>query len=235
MATTLIPTSTSASPAPLIDPNVNFSDHIVSGINNLIPRLPAILFDLLLGILVIRLTVRILRLVLRATRMQPGLRDVITSVIEILMWIFLSISILGELGFSGVIYFFTGSVAAIGIAMAAGGSTLISDIIAGVFLARDNDFNVGDEVIVGETPTLGVVESMDARRTRIRDENGILHIIPNSVVERKEWVVVRKSRELTAMGRAAKAARQFGASALDKRAANEGKPRKVRKNDQYSG
>ena len=50
---------------------------------------------------------------------------------------------------------------------------------------------VGDEVIVGETPTSGVIESMDARRTRLRDDNGVLHVIPNSVVERKEWILLR--------------------------------------------
>jgi small-conductance mechanosensitive channel len=212
--------------------NTNFSDHIVKGLNDLVPRLPAALFDLLLGILVIRLVGRGVRFALRITNVQPGLRDVLGSVIEIIMWVFLSITLLNELGFSGVIYFFTGSVAAIGIAMAAGGSTLIADIIAGIFLARDNDFNIGDEVIVGERPTLGVIESMDARRTRLRDENGILHVIPNSVVERKEWVLVHKRPETGALVMAAKAARRFTAVARQKRADAKNPPRRVRKNDQ---
>jgi len=89
--------------------------------------------------------------------------------------------------------------------LAAGGSTVISDVVAGVFLANDTDFSVGDEVIVGvpEASTQGIVESMDVRRTRLRDKNGILHVIPNSVVERKEWVVLNKKTELTPLGKAA--------------------------------
>jgi small-conductance mechanosensitive channel len=156
---------------------------------------------------------------MKVTHVQPGLRGVVTSILETFMWLLLTIALLSELGFSGIIYFFTGSIAAIGIAMAAGGSTLVADIVAGVFLARDNDFNVGDIVIVGETPTLGTIESMDARRTRLRDDNGVLHVIPNSVVERREWVVIRKRGTPGAFVKATKAAKRLGAAALEKRAA----------------
>lgn len=215
----------------IFDLNTNFTDHVVNGINNLLPRIPNALFDLLLGILIIRILVRVAKLVMKATNVQLGLRSVLSSILETFMWILLSIALLNELGFSGIIYFFTGSIAAIGIAMAAGGSTLVSDIVAGVFLARDHDFNVGDEVIVGETPTMGVIESMDARRIRLRDDRGTLHVIPNSVVERKEWVVIRRRSEVSALVKATKAAKKFGVAALEKRAAAVRKRRSVSKND----
>ncbi len=144
----------------------------------------------------------------------------------------LTVVLLNELGFSGVIFFFTGSIAAIGIAMAAGGSTFVSDIVAAIFLARDADFNVGDEVIVGETPTQGVIERMDTRRIRLRDSEGVLHIIPNSLVERKEWVVVKRRAEIGAIERAAKAARRLRAAALEKRTNSASKPTPPRKNEQ---
>ncbi|HUD11867.1 MAG TPA: mechanosensitive ion channel domain-containing protein [Candidatus Saccharimonadia bacterium] len=196
-----------------------FTSHIISSINNELPRLPNALFDLLVGILIIRVAGRLVRLVMKITNVQPGIRGVVSSILESLMWLLLTVALLGELGFNGIIYFFTGSIAAIGIAMAAGGSTLVADIVAGIFLARDNDFNVGDEVIVGETPTLGTIESMDARRTRLRDDNGVLHVIPNSVVERKEWVVIRKRRGVGTLVKATKAAKRLGVAALEKRAA----------------
>jgi len=215
-----------------LDLSTNFTDHIVNGINTVLPRLPNALFDLLLGILIIRLVVRAMKFTLKLSNVQPGFRQVLTSIVEIMMWVFLTIALLNELGFSGVIYFFTGSVAAIGIAMAAGGSTLVSDVIAGIFLARDRDFNVGDEVIVGETPTMGIIEHMDARRTRLRDEKGILHVIPNSVVERKEWIVVRRRHEVSALVKAAKTAQRLTAAAREKGAAVTRKTRRVRDNDQ---
>lgn len=215
-----------------LDINSSFTNHIVDIVNRGLPNLPNALFDLLLGILVIRMFIRLLRLAMKITNVQPGLRGVLSSIIETVLWILLTATILGELGFSGIIYFFTGSVAAIGIAMAAGGSTLVSDIIAGIFLARDADFNVGDEVIVGETPTYGVVESLDARRTRVRDERGVLHVIPNSVVERKEWVVIHKRHEAGALVKAAKVARHFRSVAKDKRPGVDEKPKPFHKNNQ---
>jgi hypothetical protein len=72
---------------------------------------------------------------------------------------------------------------------------------------------------------------MDARRIRLRDDKGLLHIVPNSVVERKEWVVVRKRTEVSALVKATKAARRFGVAALEKRAEAARKRRGVRNND----
>jgi small-conductance mechanosensitive channel len=216
----------------MFDLSTNFTNHIIDGLNNVLPRLPSALFDLLFGIILIRLAKRLTKVVMKAIHVQPGLRGVLSSIIETILWTFLLITLLNELGFNNVILFFTGSIAAIGIAMAAGGSTLISDIVAGIFLARDPDFNVGDEVIVGETPTLGIIESMDARRIRLRDENGVLHIIPNSIAERKEWVVVRRRPEVTALVKATKAGQRLAKAANAKRVAIVRKGRSLGKNEQ---
>jgi small-conductance mechanosensitive channel len=209
-----------------------FVDHVVNGINGLLPLVPNALFDLLVGVLAIRIIIRVARLVMKATNVPTGLRYVLTSIVETFLWLLLVIMILRDLGFGGIVIFFTGSLAAIGLAMAVGGGTLLSDIIAGIFLAQDRDFNVGDEVIVGETPTQGVIERMDARRTRIRDEKGILHVIPNSIVERKEWVVLRRRHEVNALVKATSAAKKIAAGARAKRAAIVRKRSGVRKNDQ---
>jgi moderate conductance mechanosensitive channel len=210
----------------------SFVDHVVTGINTLLPKIPNALFDLLVGFLAIRLLIRTARLIMKATSFPTGLRYVLTSIFETLLWLLLAITILGELGFSGVVVFFTGSIAAVGLAMAVGGGTLLSDIIAGVFLAQDRDFNVGDEVIVGEPPTQGVIERMDARRTRLRDAKGTLHVLPNSLVERKEWVVVRRRHEVNALVKATTAAKKLGEAAREKRAAVVRKRHALRKNEQ---
>ena len=187
----------------------NYTDPIIDGINAVLPKLPAVIFGVLVGILLIRVVGRATKFLLAISSVQPGLRGVIASIAETVLWVFLAIKTLEGLGFNNIIVFFTGSIAAIGIAMAAGGSTLVSDIIAGIFLGHDRDFNVGDEIIAGETPTQGVVMAMDARRVRIRDEAGAMHIIPNSVIERKEWVVVSKATYGGAIERAVSTARRI--------------------------
>jgi small-conductance mechanosensitive channel len=190
---------------------------------------PGALFDLLVGIVIIQLFTHVTRFVMRLLHVQPGLRGVLLGIIQTLLWLLLSVAILNELGFSGIIYFFTGSIFAVGLLLSAGGSTLITDVIAGVFLARDRDFNVGDEITAGETPTIGIIESMDARRVRLRDDKGVLHVLPNSVVERKEWMVLRRAPEVSPLKRAAKVARRF---AREKSASVVRKKASIRKNDQ---
>lgn len=170
----------------------NLADPLIEGINNIAPRLPRALVTLLAGYILIKLFSVLARAVLSAFRLPQGLRGILVSLIDALLWIFLIISILQSLGLDRLALIVSGSLAASGLALAMGASSLVADIIAGIFLSRDRDFSVGDEVTAGENTTTGTIESMDMRRTRIRDKNGQLHVIPNSVVERKEWIVLAK-------------------------------------------
>ena len=168
---------------------------------DIITKLPSILIGFLVGVLVVRLLTGIVKWLLRLSHFEPGIRQVLGSIIELILWFFLVVAILQGFGFSNVILFFTSSVAALAIVMAAGGSTLISDIFAGIFIAQDNDFKVGDHVIVGPDKTNGIIEKIDARRTRLRDADDFLHILPNTLIERNEWVLIERKKDITAAGR----------------------------------
>jgi len=170
---------------------------IIDWLNHVVPRIPLVVLGVLIGILAVRMLVRLARVLLKFAKLPKGLRQIIVSIIETALWLLLTILVLGWLGFGSIIVFFSSSALAIGILLAAGGSTLLSDLVAGIFLARDSDFNVGDEVRAGDSGTQGVIESMDVRRVRLRDDKGLLHILPNSIVERKEWVVIHRRAELS--------------------------------------
>ncbi len=159
-------------------------------------NLPKTLVLLLFGFVIIRILAWTAEALLSLVRLPKGLRGIITSLIHALMWMFLIILVLQSLGLGNLAFALSGSIAVLGLAIAAGASSLAADILAGVFLAQDKDFSVGDEVSAGEKPTEGIVESMDMRRTRIRDKEGRLHIIPNSMIERKEWIVLNKKKDL---------------------------------------
>jgi small-conductance mechanosensitive channel len=168
---------------------------------DLIAKLPSLLVGLLIGILVVRLLTYLVKWLLKLSRLEPGMRQVMGSIIETILWFFLTVAILQGVGFANVILFFTSSVAALAIIMAAGGSTLISDIFAGVFIAQDRDFKVGDLVIVGPNSTKGLIEKIDARRTRIRDSDGLIHVLPNTLIERNEWIVEERRGSHDSVGR----------------------------------
>ena len=177
-------------------------DQLLAGLNHILPRIPIALLALLVGIVIIRIIAWIVRFILHLSRLPKGFKGILRSLTSAVLVVLLITAVLQILGFNNIIFLFSGSLAAIGIGMAAGGSTLISDVLAGVFLAQDTDFDVGDEIKAGENQTTGIVESMDMRRTRIRDTDGHLHIIPNSVIERKEWVVLTPAEQQPTLAKA---------------------------------
>jgi small-conductance mechanosensitive channel len=142
----------------------SLADPIIVWLDNVLPRVPLTVLGVLVGILIVRVLIRLTRYFLKLTALPKGLRQITASTIETVLWLFLTIQVLTWLGFGGIIVFFSSSALAIGILLAAGGSTLLADLVAGIFLARDTDFNVGDEVRAGENFVEGVIESMDVRR-----------------------------------------------------------------------
>jgi small conductance mechanosensitive channel len=69
----------------------------------------------------------------------------------------------------------------IGIAVGFGAQSLIRDLIAGFMIQVENQFNVGDVVKVAGTT--GIVETVNLRRTTLRDLDGILHVVPNGEIK----------------------------------------------------
>lgn len=165
------------------------TDPLVSGASHILPKIPVAIGAFLFGIVVIRLISWLIQFLLGFVRLPRGLKGIIQSLSDALLWVFLIIGVMQVLGLNNIALAFSGSVVAIGLAIGNGASTLASDILAGIFLAKDRDFSIGDHVRAGEG-TEGIIENMDMRRIRIRDDKGRLHVIPNSVVERKEWVLI---------------------------------------------
>lgn len=170
----------------------NLFDPVMRAIEGILPQLPSILLGFLIGVVLVKLGTWLAEILVSMARLPKGLKSILVSLIHALFWVSLIIVTLNSLHLGNIALIFSGSLAAVGLAIAAGASSLAADILAGIFLSQDKDFNVGDEVIAGEKPTQGIIESMDMRRTRIRSKDGQLHVIPNSIVERKEWVVVKE-------------------------------------------
>jgi len=68
----------------------------------------------------------------------------------------------------------------VGIAVGFGAQSLIKDLIAGLIIMIENQYNVGDVIKVASV--VGVVEAANLRRTLLRDLDGTLHIVPNGEI-----------------------------------------------------
>jgi len=67
-----------------------------------------------------------------------------------------------------------------GIAVGFGAQHLVRDLIAGVFILAENQYRTGDVVTIAGIS--GLVESINLRRTVLRDLDGQVHVIPNGEI-----------------------------------------------------
>ena len=80
-----------------------------------------------------------------------------------------------------------------GIAIGLGAQSLIKDVLNGLFILLEDQYNKGDWVRIGDVN--GLVEQINLRRTVLRDLDGMVHSIPNGEVKiasnyTKEWARV---------------------------------------------
>jgi len=155
-------------------------------------RLPDALLTLVIGLVVVELLIWLSSPLLRLARLKPGLRKVLRSIIRSFLWIILFISVIQALGLNNVFVAFTGSTLILALLLSTGVAPMITDLLAGLFLASDKEFQPGARVKAGDKETEGVIEGIDVRKIRIRDKNGKLHVLPNSIVEKNEWVILKE-------------------------------------------
>src|SRR5215467_7542598 len=68
-----------------------------------------------------------------------------------------------------------------GLAIGFGAQTLVHDFINGFFILLENQYDIGDVVRIAGVK--GTVESMSLRNTVLRDDDGTVHIVPNSAIQ----------------------------------------------------
>ena len=72
----------------------------------------------------------------------------------------------------------TAGIAGVAIGLAA--QTIVKDMLNGMLILMEDQFNVGD--VVRLTGMTGTVETMTLRRTEVRDGDGTLYVVPNSQI-----------------------------------------------------
>lgn len=111
----------------------------------------------------------------RAQTITPLLRNVVLVTIVIIAVIVglanLGVNVTPLLAGAGVI----------GLAIGFGAQTLVQDLITGLFILIEDSLAVGDFVKLGEF--MGAVEGLTMRTVRLRDLDGVVHIIPFSEIK----------------------------------------------------
>jgi small conductance mechanosensitive channel len=148
---------------------------------------PKLLVIVLLAFVLIRLVKIVINRLLAFSRHESGARaqqlrtaaGVIGSVGTFVIVFLALMQILPVLGVNMGPLLASAGVA--GLAIGFGAQTLVHDVINGFFILLENQYAVGDVVRVAGVK--GTVEAMTMRNTTLRDDDGTLHIVPNSEIK----------------------------------------------------
>ncbi len=150
--------------------------------------LPHILFVLLLALIMQRVVlffVRRMRVLadrqsgnpMRASQLRTT-ASILRATSYAIIGSIVLLHILSHLGFN--LTPLLASAGVIGVGIGLGAQSLFKDIINGVFILVEDQYNVGDNVKAASLT--GTVEDLTLRVTKLRDADGTLHFIPNSQI-----------------------------------------------------
>ncbi|AKK11682.1 small-conductance mechanosensitive channel [Corynebacterium uterequi] len=118
----------------------------------------------------------------RETRRRSRVRTlarVLSSTGAIIIWAWVVLDVLSTLGINvGPII---ASAGVVGLAVGFGAQSLIKDYIAGIFMLLEDQYGVGDEVVL-DNGVSGTVEDITLRITSVRDIDGTLWYVRNGEV-----------------------------------------------------
>jgi small conductance mechanosensitive channel len=117
------------------------------------------------------------------------LASVINSIGELVIAFVATLMVLDRLGLNLGPLLASAGVA--GLAIGFGAQTLVHDFINGFFILMDNQYDIGDNIRIAGVK--GTVEDMTLRRTVLRDDDGTVHIVPNSQIT----IVSNTTRDLS--------------------------------------
>lgn len=158
----------------------------------ILPKLPATIINFLIGYLLIKITIYILKKAIRYFRLTRSVQGLVIACMNALLWAFLAVHLMDMLGLGNLIVFISGSAILLGFILNQGLAQAISDIASSISLAHDRDFKIGTTVEVNDGKTTGEIVSLDMRKVKIIDKEGRVHVVPNSIIDKGEWVLLER-------------------------------------------
>ncbi len=104
--------------------------------------------------------------------------SVLSSLVSVAVFSLVAVMVLSELGYD--IGPLIASAGLVGVALGFGAQSLVKDFLSGIFLFFEDQYGVGDQVVVGDTT--GVVEALSLRVTRIRGEDETIWYVRNGEI-----------------------------------------------------
>ena len=128
----------------------------------------------------LQLRAPLLRASERAEARADTVAIALSSLVRAFVWIIAALTVLGELGIN--LGPFVAGATVIGAALGFGAQSLVRDFLSGLLILVEDQYGVGDMVLVGETK--GTIESLNLRTTRMRSFDGTVWYVPNGEIRK---------------------------------------------------
>lgn len=118
-------------------------------------------------------------------RRLATLHQLLASTIGVVVLVVVVLMVLDQFGVN--VAPLLASAGVVGIAIAFGAQSLVSDVVAGLFMLAENQYSVGDRVelgALGNTLAAGTIEEVGLRVTTLRDDDGRLWYVRNGQILR---------------------------------------------------
>jgi len=116
----------------------------------------------------------------RRRQRAETMASVLRSIASFAIFSIVAIMVIGQLGYN--VAPLIASAGLVGVALGFGAQSLVKDFLSGIFMFFEDQFGVGDTIIIGETT--GVVEVLALRITRLRGEDGTTWYVRNGEILR---------------------------------------------------
>ena len=116
----------------------------------------------------------------RRRQRAETMASVLRSIASFAIFTIVAIMVIGQLGYN--VAPLIASAGLVGVALGFGAQSLVKDFLSGIFMFFEDQFGVGDTVIIGDTT--GVVEVLALRITRLRGEDGTTWYVRNGEILR---------------------------------------------------
>jgi small-conductance mechanosensitive channel len=160
---------------------------LVSDVAAALPRILAGIIFLVVAALGIRLIKAALVLFLNRTfATEPTVyRQFLVAIVMLFLWFGVGLSFLSVVGLEQIAASLGSAAGFLALGVSYALSDVIADVVAGVYLLRDEDFMPGDEVDIGGT--VGTVKSIELRKTRLSVNQGEDTMVRNNAEIEKQW------------------------------------------------
>ncbi len=115
----------------------------------------------------------------RDTNRLSTLRKLSKSIVTYILYFFAAVSILDALGINITAVLAGAGIASLAVAF--GAQSIVQDLISGIFIIVENQYDVGEYIKISDT--IGKVEEIGMKTTKISSYNGEVLTIPNGKIQ----------------------------------------------------